>query len=457
VTRPTTLGRQPPLLVGRARERALIHPQLGAALAGRGGLVILSGEAGIGKTALAEDACREASAAGALVLVGRCYDRAETPPYGPWLELLEQFRALPDRPPALRAIAEPRLADSPSQAALFDEVRRFLVAIAREQPLVLLLDDLHWADGASLDLLRVVARSLAAAPLLLLVTYRSDEVTRRHPLYRLLPLLVREALAVRIDLSPLGVDDVRDLIDHAYQLPPGDARRLAAYLQARAEGNPFFLSELLRSLPETALARTTTGGWTLGALAPITIPVLLRQVIDARLARFGEEGIRLLAVGAVIGQVVPLALWATVVATTEEVLLPLVEQAIEARVLDATPEGLAVRFAHALIHEALYGGVLPPRRRVWHRRIGEALVAQARAPDPDVVAHHFGQAGDPRAAAWLMRAGERAQRSFARQTAIGRFEAALALLAGDGAGPASRTAPVGPSPLQQLRLRQVSS
>jgi DNA-binding CsgD family transcriptional regulator/tetratricopeptide (TPR) repeat protein len=429
--RITAHRRQPPLLVGRSRERDLTRPQLRAALAGQGGLVILSGDAGIGKTTLAEDTCREASATGALVLVGRCYDRAETPPYGPWLELLEQFRALPDRSPALHAIAEPRLAHSPSQTALFGEVQRFLVAIARERPLVILLDDLHWADSASLDLLRCVARDLAAVPILLLVTYRSDEVTRQHPLYRLLPLLVREALAVRIDLSPLGVDDVRALIDHAYPLPPGDAHRLAAYLQARAEGNPFFLSELLRSLPETALVRTDTGGWTLGALAQIKLPVLLRQVIDARLARFGAEGIRLLAVGAVIGQVVPLALWATVAATTEGVLLPLVEQAIEARVLDATPDGLAVRFAHALIREALYEGVLPPRRRGWHRQIGEVLVVQDQAPDPDVVAHHFGQAGDPRAAAWLMRAGERAQRSFAWQAAISRFEAALALLAGD--------------------------
>src|SRR5690349_19635735 len=106
---PTTPGNGPPVLVGRARERSLLRAQLGAALTARGGLVILSGEAGIGKTTLAEDACQEANGAGALVLVGRCYDGAETPPYGPWIELLEQYSALLDRLPAPHTIATPSL------------------------------------------------------------------------------------------------------------------------------------------------------------------------------------------------------------------------------------------------------------------------------------------------------------------------------------------------------------
>lgn len=424
-------GSRSPLLVGRSHERGLLQAQLSAALAGRGGLVILSGEAGIGKTTLAEDICREAGSTGALVLTGHCFDRTETPPYGPWVELLKQYGALPDRAPALAAIAEPSLTQGSSQAALFGEMHGFLVAIAREQPLVILLDDVHWADAASLDLLRFVARQLATVPILLLVTYRSDEVTREHPLYRLVPMLVREALAVRIDLSPLGNDDVRALIDHTYQLPEVDTRRLAAYLQERAEGNPFFVGELLRSLEGRALRPDAAGSWTLGTLEHIRVPLLLRQVIDARLARLGKDAESLLAVAAVIGQVAPLGLWATVVETTEESLLPLVEQAVEARIVDATADGLAVRFTHALIREALYDGILPPRRRVWHRRIGEALLAQSASPDPDAVAYHLNQAGDRRAVDWLTRAGERAQRAFAWPTAAQRFEAALALLESD--------------------------
>ncbi len=427
----TAPSSRPPLLVGRSRERGLLRAQLSATFDGQGCLVILSGEAGIGKTTLAEDACREARAGGALVLVGHCYDRSETPPYGPWVEVLDQVGALPGHSPAMPAIAEPSMTRSPSQAALFGEVRTFLVAHARERPLVILLDDLHWADTASLELLRFVARQLASLPILLLVTYRSDELTRQHPLHWLLPVLVREALAVRIDLSPLVDDDVRTLIDHTYRLPPDDTRRLAVYLQVHAEGNPFFLGELLRSLEGTALLLTEAGTWALGTLADIRIPALLRQVIDARLGRLGAEADALLAVASVVGQVVPLTLWAAVGGTTEEALLPLVERGVEARVIEATDDGLSVSFAHALIRETLYESVLPPRRRVWHRQIGEALIAQSTAPDPDAVAYHFSQAGDPRAVLWLTRAGERAQRALAWRTATLRFEAALSRLEGD--------------------------
>jgi DNA-binding CsgD family transcriptional regulator len=431
VTRFTGPGSRPPLLVGRSRERSLLRAQLSASLAGQGGLVILSGEAGIGKTTLAEDACREASTTGALVLIGHCYDRTETPPYGPWVELFEQFGARSGHSPSLRGIAELSITGSRSQAALFGEVRDFIGALAREQPLVILLDDLHWADNASLELLRFVSRQLASEPILLLVTYRSDEVTRQHPLHWLVPVLVREALAVRIDLSPLSDDDVRVLIEHSYHLPPDDTSRLAAYLQARAEGNPFFLGELLRSLEGTVLLPSEAGGWTVGALEHLGVPMLLQQVIDERLAGLGAEARDLLAVAAIIGQVAPLELWSAVGETTVEALLPLVERAIEARVIDATTDGLSIRFAHALIREVLYEGVLPPRRRVWHRRIGEALMAQGTTPDPDAVAWHFSQAGDPRAVAWLTQAGERAQQAFAWQTATMRFDAALALLSGD--------------------------
>ena len=413
-----------PTLVGRERELDVLRDALDAALAGRGSLVLIGGEAGIGKTALAEALCQEATGRGALVLVGRCYDLAETPPHGPWVEVFERGPSGGD------LSAPPDLAGgrgAASQVALFAAVRAYLGALAARQPLVLLLDDLHWADPASLDLLRTLARNLADLPLLVLATYRDDEVGGDHPLAILLPALVRESRAARIDLRLLDAGAIEALIAMRYVLDRDDLVRLVAYLVARTEGNALFLGELLRTLEGEGALRHDGERWAVGNLDKVPIPALLRQVIDRRAARLDQETRRLLAVAAVIGQTVPLPLWATVADVAEEALLDHAERAIAARLLAETPEGAGVRFAHALIREAHYTGTPAIRRRGLHRRAGEAL-AEGAAPDPDAVAYHFQRAGDPRAAAWLIRAGERAQRAYAWLTAAERFRAAMALL-----------------------------
>ncbi|HET8628937.1 MAG TPA: AAA family ATPase [Thermomicrobiales bacterium] len=420
-------------LVGRERELAALRAWLAAALAGQGRLVLVGGEAGIGKTALAEDVCREAEAHGAVDLVGRCYDLSETPPYGPWAEAFARAPRGDGVPPP------PDLAGgtgAASQAALFAQVRDHLAALSTTRPMVLLLDDLHWADSGSLDLLRVLARHLADLPLLLLATYRVDELTRRHPLYQLLPLLVREARAARLDVHALDEAGLRALVA-GYALPPADADRLAGYLHGRSEGNPFFAGELLRALAEAGALRRDGAGWALGDLAAVGVPPLLRPVLDARVDRLGEDTRDLLATAAVIGQEAPLAVWRAVAGADEEALLAVIERAAAAGLLIETPDGAGVRFAHALVREALYEGTSGLRRRALHRRAGEALAALA-APDPDAVAYHFRRAGDDRAADWLLRAGERARAAYALLAAADRFEAALALLEARGADAGER-------------------
>src|SRR5205823_5780990 len=143
--------------------------------------------------------------------------------------------------------------------------------------------------------------------------------------------------------------------------------RLAAYLAERAEGHPLFVGELLRALEEAGALSPADRGWRLGDLGGVRVPGLLRQVIDARLDRLGEAARRLLAVAAVIGQEVPFALWAAVGDADEEALLAAVERAAEARVVEETPDGGGVRFAHALIREALYEGTPAIRRGRLHR------------------------------------------------------------------------------------------
>ncbi len=161
----------PPVLVGREREEAMLRGHLAASLGERGSLVLIGGEAGIGKTALAEALCQEAREADALILTGRCYDLSETPPYGPWLEIFGQYSPRDDRPSLPIAFARRgTISNVESQAALFQQVQDFLNAVTASRPLVLLLDDLHWADPASLDLLRSITRTIVGIPILLIVT-----------------------------------------------------------------------------------------------------------------------------------------------------------------------------------------------------------------------------------------------------------------------------------------------
>ena len=402
----------------------MLRAELFAACSGRGRLVLLGGEAGIGKSTLAQDLVGTTAGHTTRVLAGHCYDLTNTPPYGPWLDLFQGSQPVPDLPVPPAAFAGGVLTAVTDRAALFADVRRFFAELSAAHPTLVLLEDLHWADPASLELLRHVASHLRHWPVLLLVTYRVDELTRRHPFAQQLPALVREAEGLRLDLRRLDEDALRALVAGRYRLPAADEARLVTYLEQHAEGNPFFATELLRALEEEALLRQDDDRWvTLGNLSRSSCRPFLRQVIEGRVARLGEEVREPLAMAAVIGQEVPLALWAEVADLDDETLLAIVEQAIDAHLLAAERDGVRVRFVHALTREALYEGIPPPRRRLWHRQVAEALHGDAD-PDPDAVADHLQQAGDPRAWEWLVKAADRAQRAYAWLTAAERLQAA---------------------------------
>ena len=419
-----------PVLAGREPERRLLRDHLAAAAAGHGQLVIVGGEAGIGKTALARDLGTAADAAGFAVVVGHCYDLSATPPYGPWLDLAARYQPAADLPVLPDCLRSDRVAAIESKAALFAAVRRFLAALTAVRPVLLVLEDLHWADPASLELLRHLCGRLHGLPVLIVVTYRVDELTRHDPFYRQLPALLRESEGTRLDLHRLDRDALRALVSARWRLAATDEARIVAYLDRHAEGNPFFALELVHVLGEDGHLQPGLDGAddTLAPLDGVVVPALLRQIIDARVARLGEDARAALALAAVIGQSAPLDLWRGVAGLDEEALLEIVERAVDAHFLDAARDGTSVRFVHALSREALYDGILPPRRRIWHRQVAEVLIAMP-APDPDAVAFHLQQASDPRAWEWLVRAGDRAQRAYAWHTAVERCAAAAALLA----------------------------
>jgi DNA-binding CsgD family transcriptional regulator len=416
-----------PHLVGRERELRDLRRVIDSTIDRRGQLVLLGGEAGVGKTTIAEALCRDAADRGALALVGRCYDLTDTPPYGPWLDAFGGYQPEGDLPPPPAAFTRTESADLiTTRSALFDGVRHFVATLAEHRPFVMLLEDLHWADSESLDLLRVIAREAASQALLVLATFRGDELASTHPLYRLLPVLERESGARRLELRRLYPEALHELVAARYRLTEANSARLVTHLYAEADGNPFFTQQLLRALEEDEVLRPLGNRWVLGDLASSGVPLALRQVIDGRLFRLNEESQRLLRAAAVVGQEVPFSLWASVVDYEEEGLISVIEEATTARLIEPTEDGAGFRFVHALMREALYEGINPLRRGLVHRRVGEML-ASFPSPDPDAVAYHFRRAGDARAVGWLIQAGEHAERTSALLTAAERYQAALDL------------------------------
>lgn len=414
--------------VGRDREAALLRAALDAALGGQGSTAVISGEAGIGKTRLAELVCHEAQQQEALVLAGRCYDLTETAPFAPWIELFSSYPAHTGLPDIPDRVARCEIGgDVPNQAALFTAISTFLTRVGDVSPVVLLLDDQHWADDASLDLIRFLARQAPDLPLLILIVCRAAELDPTHHFARLLPLLVREARALRLNLRPLSSDDLWALIRPRYQLEADDEVRLTSYLHNRTEGNPFFASELLQTLEEEQVLRSEGSGWALGDLGQVRTPLLVEQIVGARLAQIREDDQQLVAAAAVLGQEVSLARWSEVAETDRPALIELLERTARARLMTETPDGAGARFSHALVRQAVYDRLSPSMRRSLHQRAGSAM-ATAPAPDPDAVANHLRRSGDARAAEWLVRAGERAERAFSWQASAERLEAAVEAL-----------------------------
>ncbi len=393
---------------------------LQAALAGRGGLVLVGGEAGIGKTTLVHWLAAEARRQGALVLEGHCYDLTQAPPYGPWREALAANGK--EAPELGEGTASPfRLDDErdeiTSQERLFAGVRICLAEIASQQPTLLILEDLHWSDPASLALLRVLARDVQSLSLLVVATYRVDALTRQHPLFALLPHLVREAQATRIELSGLDGGEIGRLIAQRYPLAPRDHARLATYLQSRAGGNPLFLTEVLRALEGGGHLIPDAEGWTLGTLDRVTVPPLVEQIIESRLAGLDEATQRLLETAAVIGEEVSLDLLADACERSPDDLGPPLEQALAAHFLRETASSGQLHFTHALVRDALYVRQTSVARRAIHRRVAE-LLANRADPPLSVIASHFAAGDDPLAISWLVRAGEQALSLYAARDAV---------------------------------------
>jgi DNA-binding CsgD family transcriptional regulator len=439
--------------VGRQQEMGKLKGVLEDALSGRGQLLMLMGEPGIGKTRTSQELAAYAEMQGAQVLWGRCYEGEGAPPYWPWVQPLKTYlertspeelrtdlgpgasdmgELLPELREKLPGLESPPALE-PEQARfrLFNSVTTFLKNVSQRKPLVLVLDDLHWADRSSLLLLQFLCQQLGDSPLLVLGTYRDVEVTPQHPLSDTLAQLAREPVFRRQSLGGLSLEDAGAFMELTAGIRP--TQQLINTVYSRTEGNPFFTAEVVRLLSERGVLQDPAGPE--GVTSAIPVGVL--EVIGRRLNRLSSQCHQTLTTAAVIGREFDFRLLSLLSSgTSEEQLLDIIDEALEAHLIEELPgsaEGF--QFSHALIRETLAGELSAARRVRLHARVGEALeqlYAADLASHASQLAHHFAQAAPVLGPEKLVRysglAGEQALSTYAWEEALAHFERGLATM-----------------------------
>lgn len=429
-----------PILVGRESELNAYRRVLEEALEGRGRLLFVSGEPGVGKSAFVREALRAATPPGYRILPGAAVQWERGLPYAPFLSALRAGfagsalrdvvgRTAPDIGPLLPELGQAgAAADSPIErhriARSFTEL---LQAIAQQAPLLLVLEDLHWGDEASIALLQHLARAIEQHSVVVLGTYRSDEVHRRHPLSGLVADLTRARLAVPVPLDLLGTHQTDELVRATLGGAPIEREVLDA-IYSRSEGNPFFAEELLKSLVESrAITRGAGEVWQRGSAVYLRLPETLRDLVLGRLERLGDSARQTLAAASVIGGRFAYETLRLVRAIDEATLTADLRQAIDEQFLveqrEQGPGSFA--FRHALGREVIYDDLLLPERQRLHLLVGEALTAGGDTT-PALIAQHWSAGGDRRrAAAAYEAAGNAALSVNAASEAVASFEAAI--------------------------------
>ncbi|MFB9267261.1 AAA family ATPase [Bradyrhizobium erythrophlei] len=454
-------GRTP--YVGRSEERLLLRLAMDRTMGGAGGVVLIAGEAGIGKTRLVDEIAVEARARDMFVVRGHCSDMEGAPPYLPFVEAIEYGLAVTARdvfqeamgdagPEIARFVPKVRLAypDLPPQLSLptdqarhymFESVCDFFERAATIRPMLFALEDLHWADVSTTQLLESVARRAARTAFLVIGTYRDVDLSREDPFALGIEHLSRLPSVSRIALKQLNVDDVaRMLRSLSGQDPPEQLVRL---IYAETEGVPFFVEEVYRHLVEEHRLTDAGGRWLPQVeIGEIEVPETIRLVLGHRIDRIGETAQRVLTTAACIGRTFTFEFLTSVAGETEDDLLDALEQAERARLLVAE-EGRRPRyvFAHEQIRQTLLGRLAFARRQRLHQRIADAIERlQAGNLDEHVsdLAYHLAQAGaHHRAAKYFQQAGRSAAAHLATPEALAYFARAAELA---GAGPTRRAA-----------------
>lgn len=409
-----------PTLVGRSAELESLRAATAAAAAGQGRIVLIGGDAGIGKTRLVTEFCALARADGFRTAVGGCVQLGDVAiAYAPMVEALREIgRELGSEAFAelaghgrddLDGLGAGRGAEASSgPGPLFEHLRALLSRLGEQQPIVLVLEDMHWADASTRALIAYLGRNLRDTRVVLVLTYRSDELHRRHPLRPLLTDLERDPLVERIRLAGLSRAELVELLTGIGEVSPE-----VDELLSRTEGNPFYVEEIV-------------------AAGAGILPDTLAEVVLSRVGRLSEPTQALLHRAAVLGDEVDERLLAALTGDSADAVTGALREAVFEQLLVVDAEGC--RFRHALIREALYDDLLPGERERLHVAAAHAVEDPAVADRLDehvrwaMLAHHWHAAREPeRAFAASVRAGLEAERVRAHADAAAHYERALQL------------------------------
>jgi ABC-type oligopeptide transport system substrate-binding subunit/ABC-type transporter Mla MlaB component len=435
-------------MVGREQELREARSLWSRALEGQGQVLLITGEPGIGKSRLVRELVTQAEVSGGQALVGFSYAEGGGP-YGPFRQIIREVLgnglverlALPDfvladlltLAPELSA-RYPGLPDNPpanpeaEQQRLFENLLIFHTVLSGHAPLLMVLEDAHWADSGTLSLLRHLARHTRRQRMMIVATYREVELDQARPLHEVLLDLNRERLATRLKLARLGREETRELLAvlFAEEITP----EFLEGIYRETEGNPFFIEEVVKELVESGKLYYEDGRWHRPRMAELGIPQSVRVAIQSRVGKLPPDSQETLHLAAVLGREFDFDTLALASELDEDTLLDALERAERAQLIEevSTEGGGTFAFLHRLIPTTLVEGLRTLQRRRLHGLAAAAI--EARHPDSfEALAYHYGQAGNAeKATEYLLSAGDRARALCVHQEAIDSYRQALELL-----------------------------
>ncbi len=439
-------------MVGREAEIQKARELWSKTLAGEGQTLLISGEPGIGKTRLMHEIATHAEVSGGQALIGECHAEGNAP-YAAFAQIAHRaLRAhagdgleLPNSvladmlalAPELRADypqteANPKLDPEAEQRRLFENMVKFCTILCEQSPLLLVIEDIHWADGGSLHMLQHLARRTRPQRVMLLGTYREVELDDALPLHEILLDLTRRALCNRVKLERLGQEQTGDLLGIIFA--EGITPEFLAGVYTETEGNPFFIEEVCKALIESGQLWYENGKWHRPPnIADMIIPQGVKVAIQSRVSKLTAETQDTLLFAAVIGREFDYDTLRKVTAKDEDALIDSLEEALKAQLVEELKAkgGELFSFSHALIPATLRESVSGLRRTRLHRKVA-AVIEELRPEDYERLAHHWGEAGDEeRGLAYTIKAAERARQAYANEDAIRLYTEALAILPED--------------------------